>query len=45
MKLPLDFVYARLTNHTETDRHPEFRKLCANDKEFGQFVASRCECG
>lgn len=42
MKLPLELVHARLTNNADIDRHPEFRKVCAGDKEFGQFVATRC---
>ena len=42
MKLPLELVHARLINNAEIDRHPEFRKLCASEKDFAQFVANRC---
>lgn len=42
MKLPLELVHARLINNTEIDRHSEFRKLCAGEKDFAQFVANRC---
>ncbi len=42
MKLPIELVHARLINNAEIDRHPEFRKLCASEKDFAQFIANRC---